>query len=133
MLKIKVESVLSPTQQIRNNKKSDSISCSLQCYELGKRYPDFNMLEPFIEEYNTDPTKLQKGDIVIRDWQFGHLPNTGYRPVIVVEEFNGISMTVESSFGRLYRVCIDPSLMKDKIFHKLNRDGLKTDYGISEE
>jgi len=46
MLKIKVESVLSPTQQIRNRKKQDvNEGISLSCYEIGKRYPDFEMLE----------------------------------------------------------------------------------------
>ena len=133
MIKIKMESILSPSPQIRTNKKLNVISNSLQCYELGKRYPDFDMLEPFIEEYNVDPTTLQQGDIIIRDWQFGHLPNTGYRPVIIKEPFNGISITVESSFGRLHRVCVDPSLMKDKTFHKLNPDGLKTEYIFGEE
>lgn len=127
MIRITQESVISPSQQVRNRRSSNvSGNTSLSCYEIGKRYPDFEMLESFIEEYNVDPTKLKAGDIIIRDWQYGHLPNTGYRPYVVVEEFNGVSITVESSFGRWYRVCVAPNLMKDKTFHKLFREGLKT-------
>ena len=126
MLKIQIESVLSPTIQIRNsNRRNMMESDSLSCYEIGKRYPDFEMIESFIEEYNVDPTKLNIGDIIIRDWQYGHLPNTGYRPYIVVEEFDGVSITVESSFGRRHRICVDPNLMKDKMFHKLFKENLK--------
>lgn len=127
MLKIKVESVLSSTQQIRNRKKQDvNEGISLSCYEIGKRYPDFEMLEAFIEEYDVDPTTLKVGDVIIRDWQYGHLPNTGYRPYVVTEVFDGVSITVESEFGKKHRVCVDPNLMKDKMFHKLFKEGLKT-------
>ena len=125
MLKIKVESVLSPTQQIRNNRRNVSEGMSLSCYEIGKRYPDFEMLESFITEYDVDPTTLKEGDIIIRDWQYGHLPNTGYRPMRVLEEFDGVSITVESFNKTKHRVCVDPNLMRDKMFHKLTLDGLK--------
>lgn len=127
MIKITQESVISPSQQIRNRRLSNvNENTSLSCYEIGKRYPDFEMLESFIEEYNVDPTTLKVGDVIIRDWQYGHLPNTGYRPYVVTEEFDGVSITVESSFGRRYRVCVAPNLMKDKVFHKLFKELLKT-------
>ena len=122
MLKIQIESVLAPTQQIRNRKKNMSENISLSCYELGKCYPDFEMLESFIDIYNVDLTTLVEGDIIIRDWQYGHLPNTGYRPMKVIEEFDGVSITVVCNNNTKHRVCVSPTLMKDKVFHKLDPD-----------
>lgn len=121
MIKIIVESTISPTLPMRRNRRKNPIQTEqLEKFELGKCYPDFHLLEPFIDEWDVDVKNLKVGDIVIRDWQFGHLKNTGYIPLEVVEIFDGVSITVQDERGHRCRMCVEPVLMRDKKLHKLN-------------
>ena len=122
MLKIKVESIVTPTQAVRNRQDRKAKETeSLPCYSIGKRYPNFNMLESFIEDYNTDIRNLSEGDIIIRDWQYGHIDNTGYRPYRIIKEFDGASVTVTDD-RNTYNICADPIITKNTYWHKLNKD-----------
>lgn len=113
---------MSPTLQVRQRRDESLIQVEqLEKFDLGKRYPDFQLLEPFISVWNVNPNDLEVGDIIIRDWQFGHLKNTGYRPFEIVEVFDGVSVTVQDSRGIKHRICMDPILMKDKTYHKLDK------------
>ena len=124
MLKFTIEeSVMSPTIQYRNRHR-DIQTESLQCYEVGVRYPDFEMLEPLILEYDVDLRTLEAGDIIIRDWQYGHLKNTGYIPLRVVEPLNGMVIVVETTDGKLRRICDDGTTSKDATYHKLDKSYL---------
>lgn len=126
MIKIKVESVVTPTQAVRNRQENSRKNNAegLPCYSIGRRYPDFNMLESFVEEYNTDIRTLKEGDVIIRDWQFGHLDNTGYRPYEVVEAYNGTTIIVTDGSG-YHSICADPIITKNTYWHKLNTDYVK--------
>lgn len=56
--------------------------------KLGQSYKMFCQVEDHIEDYNCDTVSLKKGDYIIRDFQFGHLPNggnKGYIPYEVVD------------------------------------------------
>lgn len=127
MIKITMESVMAPTMQMRRHRNDNTVQLEhLEKYDLGKRYPDFEILEPFIVEWDVDPEDLEIGDVIIRDWQFGHMKNTGYRPLQVVEVFDGVSVTVQDRRGIKHRICMDPILMKDKKFHKLDSSRVST-------
>lgn len=60
----------------------------LDYLQLGKAYKDFAQVEDHIEDYDCDIVTLKKGDYIIRDFQFGHLPNggnKGYIPYKVID------------------------------------------------
>lgn len=120
MLKIKVESIIAPNQFIRKH-RYELTTESLESFELGKRYSDFSMIEPFIIEYNTDLTTLETGDIIVKDWQYGHLKNTGYKAWEVIEPFDGMNVSVGKDGEVLYRICADPTISKDDTWHKLDK------------
>lgn len=96
---------------------------SLEAYEIGKRYPDFSMLEPFIINYDVDLSEVEVGDILIRDWQYGHLPNTGYIPMEVIDIPNDRSILVMTDKGQHY-ISNDGGISKDAMYHRLDRDFL---------
>lgn len=122
MIKITVESTMSPTLQVRHNREMGSMQTEqLEKFELGKRYPNFQLLEPFITDWDVDVGDLKIGDIIIRDWQFGHLKNTGYVPLEIVEIFDGVGITVRDIRGGQHRICVEPILMRDKVFHRLDK------------
>ena len=74
---------------LRNTRHDKRICCEhLDYLKLGQPYKLFCQVEDHIEDYNCDTTSLKKGDYVIRDFQFGHLPNggnKGYIPYQVVD------------------------------------------------
>lgn len=123
MLQIKIESVVTPNKFIKSH-HYDTTTESLEVFELNTRYDDFSMLEPFITDYNTDLTTLKKGDIIVKDWQYGHLKNTGYRAWEVIEPFDGMNVSVGIDGEVVYRICADPNLSKDDVYHKLNKKDL---------
>ena len=96
----------------------------LEIYEIGKRYPDFQMLEPFILNYDVDLDDLEVGDIIIRDWQFGHLPNTGYIPMLVVDVDDRMRIVVETTDGKQHTISKDFGVNKDAVYHRLNPEFL---------
>jgi len=53
--------------------------------KLGQSYTLFCQVEDHIEDYNCDTVDLKKGDYIIRDFQFGHLPNGGNKGYIPYE------------------------------------------------
>lgn len=60
----------------------------LEFLKLGQPYKMFCQVEDHIEDYNCDTVDLKEGDYIIRDFQFGHLPNggnKGYIPYKVVD------------------------------------------------
>ena len=81
------ESIMSAS--VRNKRKSKKTACEhLDKLKLGQSYPMFCQVEDHIDDYNCDTTTLKKGDYIIRDFQFGHLPNggnKGYIPYKVVD------------------------------------------------
>jgi hypothetical protein len=95
---------------------------SLESFEVGKRYSDFSMLEPFIINYDVDLNELEIGDIIIRDWQYGHLPNTGYIPMEVLD-INDKAILVYTNEGQHY-ISNDRGISKDAMYHRLDRDFL---------
>lgn len=69
-------------------RKRTPICEHLDHLKLGQPYTLFCQVEDHIDDYNCDPLTLKKGDYIIRDFQFGHLPNggnKGYIPYKVVE------------------------------------------------
>jgi hypothetical protein len=50
--------------------------------KLGQSYTMFCQVEDHIDDYNVDPLTLKEGDYIIRDFQFGHLPNGGNKGYI---------------------------------------------------
>ena len=73
------------------NTRHNKVKCvyeHLDHLKLGQPYKMFCKVEDHIEDYNCDTDSLKKGDFVIRDFQFGHLPNggnKGYIPYEVVD------------------------------------------------
>lgn len=124
MLKLYVESTMTPTPTPRKTMINGGEIYILTNYQIGTRYNDFNQLSPFIEVYDIPVTRIQKDDIIIRDWQYGHRPNTGYRPykVVAVTENNSIKIF---DGHRTYSVCTDPIISKDTTWHKLYNEYLK--------
>ena len=74
---------------LRNTRHGKRPVCEhLDYLKLGQPYKMFCQVEDHIEDYNCDITSLKKGDYIIRDFQFGHLPNggnKGYIPYQVVD------------------------------------------------
>lgn len=125
MLKLHIESIITPwTRMHRNNYDTFEGHTQLEGYEIGEKYSDFHMIEEFISDYDVDLTQVKVGDILVRDFQFGHLRNTGYTPLKVVETFNGMSIKVQGTDNRIYSICADPHISKDTVFHKLDKNSL---------
>ena len=72
------------SMMLRNTRHNRRKSCyeHLDNLELGKSYVNFCQVEDHIEDYDVDTIDLKKGDYVIRDFQFGHLPNGGNKGYI---------------------------------------------------
>lgn len=80
------ESVMSAS--VRNRRRKRAICEHLDKLKLGQSYTLFCQVEDHIDDYNCDTTTLKKGDYIIRDFQFGHLPNggnKGYIPYKVID------------------------------------------------
>ena len=121
MLKLYVESTMTPTPTPRKTMINGGEIYTLTNYQIGTRYNDFNQLSPFIEVYDIPVTRIQKDDIIIRDWQYGHIKNTGYIPLKVVEPFNGIRLIVETTNNKLRQIVYDNGITKDATYHKLDK------------
>ena len=67
---------------VRNRRKRKGICEHLDKLKLGQSYTMFCQVEDHIDDYNVDPLTLQEGDYIIRDFQFGHLPNGGNKGYI---------------------------------------------------
>ena len=122
-MKLTIESTIVPNNQIRKNRYNTAIAESLRSFEIGKTYPDFDMIEPFIQEYDIALSDVHVGDIIVRDWQFGHLKNTGYKPQEVVDITNH-NIVVSNNNGYNDRIFVDTIITKDTVYHKLNKNYL---------
>ena len=100
-------------------KERSNCTEGLEIFQIGKRYPDFEMLEPFIIDYDVDLDNVEVGDILIRDWQFGHLPNTGYIPMEVIDTSNGRAIVVQTKDGS-HCIAIDNGISSDAMYHRLD-------------
>lgn len=67
---------------VRNRGKKKGICEHLDKLKLGQSYTMFCQVEDHIDDYNVDPITLKEGDYIIRDFQFGHLPNGGNKGYI---------------------------------------------------
>lgn len=76
------ESIMSASVRNARKYRNALVKESLDHLELGKCYKDFYMVEDHIDVYDCDTADLKKGDYIIRDFQFGHLPNGGNKGYI---------------------------------------------------
>lgn len=76
------ESIMSASVRNARRNRNALVKESLDYLELGKCYKDFYMVEDHIDVYDCDTADLKKGDYIIRDFQFGHLPNGGNKGYI---------------------------------------------------
>ena len=78
------------SMMLRNTRhdRKKSVCEHLDYLQLGKNYKMFCQVEDHIEDYDCDTVDLKEGDYIIRDFQFGHLPNggnKGYIPYKVID------------------------------------------------
>ena len=78
------------SMMLRNTRhdRKKSVCEHLDYLQLGKHYKMFCQVEDHIEDYDCDTVDLKEGDYIIRDFQFGHLPNggnKGYIPYKVID------------------------------------------------
>lgn len=66
----------------RKNRMRGLVCEHLDKLKLGQSYTMFCQVEDHIDDYNVDPLTLKEGDYIIRDFQFGHLPNGGNKGYI---------------------------------------------------
>ena len=105
--------------------------------KLGQPYKMFCDVEEHIEDYNCNPLDLKVGDYVIRDFQFGHLPNggnKGYIPYEVTDivyddtsECNGYHdrrTRLELSDGNEYFYIVCQNDRFNGILHKLFKNSI---------
>ena len=105
--------------------------------KLGQSYTFFGQVEDHIDDYNCDTATLKKGDYIIRDFQFGHLPNggnKGYIPYKVVDieydrdEDNGCywdarkRLHLFDGYEDFYIECYNERF--NGIFHKLKKSSV---------
>ena len=100
-------------------KERSAYNEGLEVFQIGKRYPDFSMLEPFIVDYDVDLSNIEIGDIIIRDWQYGHLPNTGYIPMEVIDIPNEMTILVKTKDGS-HCIAVDNGISSDAMYHRLD-------------
>ena len=121
----------------RHDRKS-RICERLENLKLGQSYVNWCQVEDFIEDYNCDTVDLKKGDFIIRDFQFGHLPNggnKGYIPYRVEdieydrdEDVNGYRDTRKrlhlfDGYEDFYIECYNERF--NGMFHKLKKSSVK--------
>lgn len=103
------ESIMSAS--VRNRRRRKSICEHLDKLKLGQSYTMFCQVEDHIDDYNCDPLSLKKGDYVIRDFQFGHLPNGGNKGYIPYEVID--ILEDEDSYDSGYHYFIKTLLLSD--------------------
>ena len=118
---------MSITKHYRNS-ANQQYNEDLTQYHIGKEYPDFDMLEQFIVDYDVDLRDVEVGDILIRDWQYGHLANTGYIPVIVEDIPDDMRIVVRSADGKKHIITKDYTINRDAMYHRLSSDFVIDDY-----
>lgn len=131
------ESVMS--QYITRNRRRNGMMCEhLDKLKLGQSYTMFCQVEDHIDDYNCDPLTLEKGDYIIRDFKFGHLPNggnKGYIPYEVtdivyddVSDKNGYydrRTRLELDDGKEYFYIVCQNGRFNGMFHKLKKSSIQ--------
>ena len=131
------ESVMS--QYITRKRNRKGMFCEhLDKLKLGQSYTMFCQVEDHIDDYNCDPLTLKKGDYIIRDFQFGHLPNggnKGYIPYEVtdivyddVSDKNGYydrRTRLELDDGKEYFYIVCQNGRFNGMFHKLKKSSIQ--------
>ena len=123
------------------NTRHDKKKCvceHLQYLKLGEPYKMFCQVEDHIDDYNCDTVDLKEGDYIIRDFQFGHLPNggnKGYIPYKVIdieydrdEAVNGYwdarkRLHLYDGYEDFYIDCYNERF--NGMFHKLKKSSVK--------
>ena len=108
--------------------------------KLGQSYPMFYQVEDHIDDYNCSLLGLNKGDYIIRDFQFGHLPNggnKGYIPYeitdIIYDRDDDISgyrdkrKRIELYDGNEYFYIVCEMDRFNGMFHKLKKSSIQFD------
>lgn len=110
----------------------------LDYLKLGQPYKMFCQVEDHIDDYNCDTVSLKPGDFIIRDFQFGHLPNggnKGYIPYEVIDieydrdDDNGgywdarKRLHLYDGYEDFYIECYNERF--NGIFHKLKKSSVK--------
>lgn len=127
------------SMMLRNTRHDGPIMAEhIDFLQLGKAYKEFAQVEDHIEDYDCDPLNLKKGDFVIRDFQFGHLPNggnKGYIPYEVtdiiyddISDKNGYydrRTRIELDDGKEYFYIVCQNDRFNGILHKLWKDSVK--------
>ena len=106
--------------------------------KLGQPYKMFCQVEDHIDDYNCDVLDLKEGDYIIRDFQFGHLPNggnKGYIPYKVesivyddISDKNGYydrRTRLELDDGKTFFYLVCQNDRFNGMFHKLKKDSVK--------
>ena len=124
----------------RSTRRRKTVCEHLDNLKLGQSYTLFCQVEDHIDDYNCDTTSLKKGDYIIRDFQFGHLPNggnKGYIPYKVVDieydrdEDNGCywdarkRLHLFDGHEDFYIECYNERF--NGMFHKLKKSSVKED------
>jgi DNA-binding ferritin-like protein len=132
------ESIMSASVRNARRNRNALVKESLDHLELGKCYKDFYMVEDHIDIYDCDTADLKKGDYIIRDFQFGHLPNGGnkgyipYRVEDIVYERDEDTQGFWDSRKRLHLYDGEEDFYLDVymerfngMFHKLKKSSVK--------
>ena len=137
----KEDSAYTTESMMLRNTRHDKKKCvceHLEELKLGQPYKQFCQVEDHIEDFNCDTLDLKKGDYIIRDFQFGHLPNggnKGYIPYKVIdieydrdEEASGYfdgrkRLHLFDGYEDFYLVCQNERF--NGIFHKLFKKSVK--------
>lgn len=123
MLPIKIESIISPWNKYRHESYCEP-EVKLKSVQIGKSYPDFCMFEDIITDYDIPLTEVKKGDVIIQDYQFGHVKRTGYTPALVVDVLEGHSVKVDVGSGQIVSLCADPYVSNTVVYHKLKKSAV---------
>ncbi|MBO7212349.1 MAG: hypothetical protein J6V44_15285 [Methanobrevibacter sp.] len=123
----------------RSTRHNKRIVCEhLEYLKLGQPYKLFCQVEDHIDDYNCDTVDLKEGDYIIRDFQFGHLPNggnKGYIPYKVIdieydrdEDVNGYwdarkRLHLYDGYEDFYLECYNERF--NGMFHKLKKSSVK--------
>lgn len=118
----------------RPGKRRKGICEHLDHLKLGQSYTMFCQVEDHIDDYNCDLYNIKKGDYIIRDFQWGHLPNggnKGYIPYEVtdieyVDMPEGMGYNIESN---------DEKVQEDNYDRRVRielNDGYETHYVVAQ-
>ena len=142
VVECKCSATKNESMMLRNTRHDKKRLCyeHLDHLKLGQPYTMFCQVEDHIDDYNCDTVDLKEGDYIIRDFQFGHLPNggnKGYIPYKVVDieydrddDISGYwdarkRLHLYDGYEDFYIECYNERF--NGIFHKLKKSSVKED------